>query len=253
MKQTAGTLAVVFLALSTSATAIASKVWEHSLELYGLGINIDGSTSVGRAVGNDLDVDFEKIRDNLEFGGMIHFESFNTQENWGVFFDYSFMNLGKGRPGAIGVTEIDVDQAVLEGFFTKRINGKKSRTDLLLGLRWWDNDLELTIDPNLLDSDFTTKVNEDWIDLVVGVRTFIDLDDKWTLALRGDIGGMGLESDFTFQGMAGFQYKLSEHWSLDFQYIAIWVDYETGEIGRPGYYEYDTVSHGPLLGIIRKF
>ncbi len=31
------------------------------------------------------------------------------------------------------------------------------------------------------------------------------------------------------------------------------IFYETRSKGQPGYYAYDTVTHGPLLGVIYKF
>ena len=37
------------------------------------------------------------------------------------------------------------------------------------------------------------------------------------------------------------------------QYKALWVDYENGTPGSPDFFQYDTVTHGPLLGIIYKF
>jgi hypothetical protein len=41
---------------------------------------------------------------------------------------------------------------------------------------------------------------------------------------------------------------------LDLKYRALWVDYENdGTKGQPGYFEYDTVTHGSLIGFIFKF
>ena len=36
------------------------------------------------------------------------------------------------------------------------------------------------------------------------------------------------------------------------QYKATVVDYEGGTKGEPGYLAYDTVTHGPMLGLIYK-
>ena len=72
--------------------------------------------------------------------------------------------------------------------------------------------------------------------------------------MRGDIGGFGLESDFTSSLAAGELFKMSDNWMLDLQYKATWVDYENDKTpGQPGYFAYDTVTHGPLIGFIYKF
>jgi hypothetical protein len=67
------------------------------------------------------------------------------------------------------------------------------------------------------------------------------------------VGGFGLEADFTASISGGFRYKLTEALLLDMLYKATWVDYESGTKGEPGYFSYDTVTHGPLLGLIYKF
>ena len=31
-------------------------------------------------------------------------------------------------------------------------------------------------------------------------------------------------------------------------YAELWVDYEDGNVGRPNFFAYDTVTHGPIVG-----
>lgn len=72
--------------------------------------------------------------------------------------------------------------------------------------------------------------------------------------MHGDIGGFGLESDFTAGAIAGARYQMSENWILDLKYKAVLVDYENDKPkGQPGYFAYDTVTHGPLIGFIYIF
>ncbi len=40
---------------------------------------------------------------------------------------------------------------------------------------------------------------------------------------------------------------------LDLQYKALAVDYETGTPGQKGYFMYDTITHGPIIGLVFKF
>jgi hypothetical protein len=37
------------------------------------------------------------------------------------------------------------------------------------------------------------------------------------------------------------------------RFKALWVGYEDGTPGQPGYFNYDTLTRGPLLGVIFAF
>ena len=71
--------------------------------------------------------------------------------------------------------------------------------------------------------------------------------------VRGDIGGFGLESDFTAKTAVGVMYNITDSILLDVQYVGLWVDYETGTRDTASYFAYDTVTHGPVIGLIFKF
>ena len=77
--------------------------------------------------------------------------------------------------------------------------------------------------------------------------------DKWKFQVAGDIGGFGLESDFTAKADVGVLYTINKRFNLDLRYKATWVDYENGTPGTPSYFKYDTVTHCPLIGLNFKF
>ena len=52
---------------------------------------------------------------------------------------------------------------------------------------------------------------------------------------------------------AGFRYQISDGVDLDLLYKALWVDFEHGSRGQPGYFAFDTVTHGPIVGFIFNF
>jgi hypothetical protein len=99
----------------------------------------------------------------------------------------------------------------------------------------------------------TISSEEEWVDAVIGASIGIPVSDNFTLLVRGDIGGFGLSSDFTAVLLGGFRYRFTEMISVELQYKALWVDYEDGTKGTPGYFGYDTVTHGPLPGVIFEF
>ena len=231
-----------------------AETWSYEIELYGLFASIEGDASVGRAIGADVDVDFGDILDNLELGAMLHFEA-HHENGWGVTFDYGFMDLASDITGPLGgVTNVDVRQGIFEALVVRRNNLRDGHLDYLFGVRWWDNDFDVTVNPAILPGTTTRNVDESWVDAIVGVRWLNNINKKWDFVLRGDIGGFGLESDFTANVQAGVHYQMSANWLLDLQYKALWVDYENDNTpGQPGYFAYDTVTHGPLIGFIYNF
>jgi hypothetical protein len=227
--------------------------WSYTLEAYMFGTTIDGDTSLGRIDDAEVEVDFSDILETLKLGGMVHFEAVQ-KTGWGAVLDYRLMDLEDDISGPRGgVSEVGVRQGVLQGDLLYRVPLWKGDLDYVVGFRWWNNDFDVTLNPAVLPGSLTIKDSEDWVDLVVGARWTIPLGDRWSLMVRGDIGGLGLQADFTAFLFADVKYAMTEHWLLDIGYTATWVDYETGTPGQQGYFAYDTVTYGPLLGIIYKF
>ena len=249
IKVSAALLAVLML-LPVQSRA---QDWSFAFEPYVLASSIEGDASVGRATGVEVDVDMSDILETLEMAFMGHFEAHHSN-GWGVALDYGFMNLGADISGPRGgVVDAKVRQGVFEAMLIRQRQLGDGSLEYLAGIRWWDNDVDVEIDPAVLPGTAAFEIEEDWVDLILGVRWSKPVNDQWTMHLRGDIGGFGVASDFTSTLSAGFHYKMTESTDLDLQYKATWVDFETGAPGQSGYFRYDTVTHGPLIGVIFKF
>jgi hypothetical protein len=233
--------------------AQAADDWNFVVEPYLLISSIDGDAGVGRVTGAEVEVDFSDILDTLEIGGMIHLEAFH-ESGWGLLLDYAFMDLGDDLSGPLGgIIDVDVHQGVLELLAARRLNSGEGHIEIFAGIRWWDNDVDVVVDPAVLLGDRTASIDQDWVDPVIGARFTMPMADKWKLVLRGDVGGFGAGSDFTAVAAGGILYSFNQTISLDVQYKALWVDYEDGTRGTPGYFAYDTVTHGPLVGLKFEF
>ena len=90
---------------------------------------------------------------------------------------------------------------------------------------------------------------------MIGARVRYAVAPGHELFLRGDIGGFGVGSDFSWQaiGAYGFEFGAYRHHLLGRDRLsgALSVDYVQGE-GRQRY-EFDMVQHGPILGISARF
>ena len=222
--------------------------WSYVLEPYLLAASIEGDAGVGRVTGVPVDVGFSTILESLDIGAMIHFEAHN-ESGWGYVIDYGFMDLSDDLSGPRdGVLSARVRQGTFEGLVTRKSSGGAGNLEYFAGFRWWDNDFDVEIDPAVLPGTAETKIDASWIDILVGARLTHEINDKWTTQFRVDVGGFGVESDFTSAMSAAAIYRFSEKYALDIQYKALWVDYEDGSSGQPGFFQYDTVTHGPILG-----
>ena len=239
---------LIVLSISTSATA---NDWEFFIEPYLMVTSIEGDADIGRATGAAIDVDFSTILDNLDIGAMIHFEGKNAN-GWGFSLDYAFMDLSDDVVGSRGgVVDARVRQGIFEALLTRETG--RPGIDVFAGFRWWDNDVDVAIDPAVLPGTALTRIDASWIDFVIGARIKRALNERWTLTARADVGGFGVESEFTSQLAAGATYEFTDRYVLDLQYKALWVDYEDGRTGQPGSFNYDTLTHGPLAGLIIRF
>jgi hypothetical protein len=236
-----------------SANSALSDQWSFEIEPYAQATTIEGDAGIGRANAEDLEVDFDAILEALHMAGMLHFEAFHDG-GWGVILDYGFMDLREDISGPRGgVVDAKVRQGVLQAEVAYRVALGKGTLDYLGGIRWWDNDIDIDIDPALLPTELKAEVEEDWVDVFIGARWLRPVSENWEFMLRGDVGGFELEADFTSSVGLGFKYHINDSMRIDLRYKGVWVDYEDGTKGTPGYFAYDTLTHGPIAGFIYAF
>jgi hypothetical protein len=218
-----------------------------------LGVSIEGDASIGRIEDIPIDISFSDILDSLDLGGMIRYEGFKDNR-WGVAVDYMFMDLsGKQVGDRGGIAGVEMREGILEGQVMYRFVNGNSTIDVYGALRWWDIDIDVELTPALWPTTRSKSVSADWVDIVIGARGMTPLGKNWTGFARFDIGGLGLSSNITFLGYLGARWLFAEAWTLELGYKALWVDYEEGDVGATDRFAYDTVSHGPLIGIIFTF
>ena len=79
-----------------------------------------------------------------------------------------------------------------------------------------------------------------------------ELNLDWSVILRGDIGGFGISSDFSWNVQGGVIYAVSDWLSVVGQYRALDVDFQNEEAGLD-FLSYDTTTHGPIAGLVFRF
>ena len=248
---------VIALCLTVATNLLAHGTvraddWSFVVAPYLLVPSISGDASLGRIDGADVDISGSDILSSLELGAMLQVEARHAS-GWGAMLNYAFMDLGKDLSGPLGYTSVDTDifQGMLEGFATYRFEYQRGTVDLYGGARWWDIGLDL--DANTPLGSVSYSRDEDWVDPVIGARWMPRLSESFRLLIQGDVGGFGAASDFTWCAQAGVLWDVTATTSVALLYKALGVDYQTGARGTRSFFEYDTITQGPLLGLILKF
>jgi len=224
--------------------------WEFIVAPYFVIPSITGEQSVGRVDGVDLDVSPHDIFESLDFGAMMDMEV--RKGRIGAVVNASYMGLEGDESGPFGGDlDWELKQWTVSAYGTYRFPHEKGFIEPYIGARYWSIDMSIDLSGGLVTR--SEDRDEEWVDIFGGVRLKQELNDKFSLLLQGDIGGFGLTSDFTWYALAGVGYDLNEHCTLVAAFTALGVDYEDGDKGTSGYFEYDTITYGPLIGIIFRF
>lgn len=238
----AAVLAFIVILTASTTSGQEESSWEFNLAPFYLwAVNLEGDVTT-RGMTNPVDLPFDTIFDNLEGAFIIHFEALHNN-TWGVIADFNYLDISQNAQVAVFDIDVSVKETVAEvdGFY--RIVRGVHQFDMVAGVRY--NEVKLEYD--IRNLSFDNSRTENWWDPVVGVRYRYPIADRWTLQLRGDIGGFGIGSDFTWQTIGLIDYQPWKYVSLVGGYRALSLDYETG--GGNYVFKYDVLLHGPVLGL----
>ncbi len=146
---------------------------------------------------------------------------------------------------------------------------EKTAVDGLLGVRYWHASTDINLaftatgairspeDTGLSRSGNLARASTgsmDWADPILGVVVRHEVAPQHSLRFRGDVGGFGVGSQFTWQTFGGYSYEFSSgstSWSAVAGYRALGINYSAGS--GADYRNINLVLHGPVLGVRTKF
>ncbi|MCB8822702.1 hypothetical protein [Microvirga rosea] len=175
--------------------------------------------------------------------------------------------LAPGVAGTLGTSlGVDITMAIAEvGVAYEVARFGSLAFDVLGGARYWHQraDLSLAVAATVDVGDLeiaggralARSGSVDWLDPIVGARLRYTVAPGHEIILRGDIGGFGVGSDFSWQAIGAYGFELGSYQGITFSgvigYRALYVDYVQGE-GRQRY-EFDMLQHGPVIGLSARF
>lgn len=246
-------VATILLACGAGVARADSGEWQQTVLLYGMGAAIDGDAQIGD-LKVPVDFSMSDVFDALEMGAMAAYRADNG--TWSFTVDATFMGLGGTSESGRGLVkgDMDLDQITLMGTVGRHWT---EHLDALFSLSYFDlsTDLKLTTTAPVGGAVTvrTASVDASWVDPMIGLHYGLPFRDDWRLNLRGDVGGFGIGSDFSYQLLATVQWRSSGQFGAVFGYRVIGFDYEDGHKGSPHYQRFDLTEQGPMLGVTYDF
>ena len=228
-------LSIAILALLCCATVVTAQSspssnpspddWEFYVTPHGFFARLDGTVG---AVGQTAQVNasFSDIFRNLDFAAMGAFEA--RKRNWFVAVDAMYMSLsGKKVTPSPLFSDIDVEvkETIIDPHVGYRVlKAERGSIDLLAGARFWHVKSHLTFQPRILPL-VDVEESKNWVDPIVGARGTAGLSPRVFLTGKFDMGGFGINSDFTGQAFGGVGFQLKPRVALIGGYRYLRVDY----------------------------
>lgn len=224
-----------------------SSEWKFSVTPYFWAAGLSGKVSHSRLPVIDIDADFDKLFDDLDFGAMLIGDA--RKGRYSIFGDLIYTKIGTqgDTPHGILATGADVHTSTFAGLLGvgySVLENSPHQLDVVAGLRVWSVDTDITLKGAHLNgrkrSDSAT-----WVDGLVGVRGNYVLSSKLYVTGWGLVGAGGAEADWDV-GL-GLGYNFSKSVSAAIGYRAVGVDYS-----KSGF-KFDAVLQGPMAGVTIRF
>jgi hypothetical protein len=230
------TLTVAATLVVPALRAEETNKWTFDITAYGLAASMSGDAVV-KGIPANVDIGFDKIWDNLNFGAMGTVRL--GYDRWALSTDVIYMDLeGTKEQLTFGVQQLMV-QPALEYRVHRQVT-------VFAGAVYNRMDMKLSGPLGVNPSD-----TQGWWDPIVGTQLSLPLGKHFSLNVRGDVGGFGVSSDLTWQAFPYVGWQFAKWGSLQLGYRWIYADYETGSGSNR--FKYDMLSQGPQLGITFAF
>lgn len=266
MKNKKAILVVFFMMFVTAASWVHGQTeqppenqWKFAVIPFMWAINIDSKVTVG-GYDTSTTTSFGDILPNLNGAMMIHLEA--QKGKFGLFLEPQYSKIkvdgtfvrrrDANLPAIPRDLTLTYEQWTIEGggFYQAgkwRVGENKDQwvvLDVLAGARYWSINIDL---------DTSTNINpgrsNSWVDPIIGARLNADLSKKLMLNLRADIGGFGVGSDFSWNGLAVIGYRFTENITGLMGYRALYVNYKSGTSRA----RYEQTLHGPIMALAFTF
>jgi hypothetical protein len=223
-RRLAGSFAFVLAipaAANAQGAAAAPDRWTVELTPYLWAAGLDGTTAADGA-GSEIDTDYKFFSlDNLDFALGTAVEAHKGR--WGMLGDAMYVEFSDAFDRAPS-SEVEVSGGVFDMVGSMAAaNGRP--LELLFGLRYVA--LKATVDIAPVPR---ATARESWLDPLVGLKYTHTFNERWSVALRGDIGGFGVASDLATNVSAMFGWHINDKLTLRAGYRMLQMDFDGDDL-----------------------
>lgn len=235
---------LIAMVLGTNSNPVIAQEtdskWHFLIEPYLMFPGMKGETTVRQLPATEVDADAGDIFSNLKFGAMLYLEA--TNNNWTITTDFLYMDLEQDATtnAVISGGDVSMKEVALEFAGLKRVTPW-----LDAGIAARIVKLEAGLDLETIGGNRSGSRSKTWVDPVIVFRSQGTIQEKWLLQLRGDLGGFGIGSDFTWQIQANAGYRFSKLFQASIGYRILAIDYDKGD--ESDRFMYDVNTFGPMV------
>lgn len=209
-------LAACLITMAGPASAqnktIESSGWEFTVTPLMSTVSVDGTIGVSHRSAH-INVPWSKLQHYVESGYALNLEARNDRHAF--FFSGSYLKLGDDGTLSEPVSayaDVDLQITNFEADYSYRLNdSKKYPLEAFGGVRYWRFKTDIDAAVFVPGYQLSFSDTEQWVDPVVGLQFRPALTKRLSLLLRGDVGGFGLGSQFTWKGLGAINYQFTTH------------------------------------------
>jgi hypothetical protein len=239
---------LLFLSVANTISAqteSAEKHWNFLTDIYLMFPNMAGETGKGDLLSVPVDANPGDIFSKLKMAAMLYVEA--KTNKWAITSDLVYMNLNQEvTPGTLLHSgEVKAKEFIWEPAGLYRI---VPFWEVGLGGRLTSLSTDIDVRRNVFPAgteEVIASGSKTWFDPVIITRLSTDINDKWLIQFRGDIGGFGIGSDLTWQLQAYAGYRFGKVFQLTAGYRYLSVDYDKGVDKER--FVFNMASFGPLI------
>jgi hypothetical protein len=197
----------------------SSSRWQLTVTPYLWAAGLDGDTAAN-GVGSEIDTGYSFFSlDNLDWTFGTAFEA--QKDRWTLLVDGLYVEFSdEFDPPVFADTEAEVSGGFLEtsaALPTVSVPGM----EVVFGMRYVTLSSKVQLTPSAIGD-----ASKSWLDPLVGVRYERAFNDRWSMNLRGDIGGFGVSSDLATNIAATVGLRMTQATTLRFGYRVLQMDFE---------------------------
>jgi len=230
-------LAFMLSVLSTTSQAAEPDPdkWQFTITPYLWIASIKGNTAAD-GVDGGIDTDYVFLSlDNLE--GAFFIGASAGKDRWTLQSDFVYLNFNDNFTLGPVDTEVDLKGDIIELSAAYALQSI-AHTEFIFGVRRVSLALDISLTPGPAGEGKPI-----WVDPIAGLRYARPLGERWQAFARADVGGFGLSSELTLNGVASAGFNMSNHSSLFVAYRYLKLDFKEDELLA------DLTAKGFALGV----